>query len=242
MKKFITKCCNRKVQKHSFFAFLLMSVVFSTGCKTETLFQTNFSSTTIGQPPAHNQQVGTANTDGPAGSVKVIASPVTTGGKWVEVMRLANQTSVSGLQGNFSKFIGDGDYTFSATLFIPAGSGLVTIQFEPFNQSVGTLTNFLHIDFMQDGQIRIDDNDATKFGSFPHNQAFLVQVTLHIDATAPTAHIVLAGAGTSGTADYTVLPPFRSIAHQFGAVRLWMGFPWTGTFDATNIVVTHRLN
>lgn len=217
-------------------------IISLAGCKTETLFQSNFDSTPIGQPPAHTQQVGTANIDGPAGVVKVVASPVQSGGRWIEVTRSDGQQSVSGFQGNFSKFIGDGEYTFSTVLVIPENSGLVTVQFEPFGQPVGTLTSFLHIDFTQDNKVRIDDNDATKFGSFTRGQAFMLQVSLNINATAPTAHIVLGGAGGTGVADYTILTPFRGMARQFGAVRLWMGFPWTGSFDATTIVVTHNLN
>lgn len=211
-------------------------------CKTETLFQSNFDATAVNLPPAHAQQVGTANIDGPSGVVKVIASPVGSGGKWIQISRTSSQQSVSGFQGNFSKFIGDGTYTFSTVMFMPEGSGLATIQFEQFGQLVSTLTSFMHIDFTQDNKVRIDDNDATKFGNFPRGQAFIVQVTLNINGTASTAHIVLSGADASGTADYTVLPPFRSMARQFGAVRLWMGFPWTGFFDATEILVTHNLD
>jgi hypothetical protein len=149
---------------------------------------------------------------------------------------------VSGVQCNFSKFIGDGKYTFSSLMYIPAGSGLVTIQFEAFGQPVGTLTNFLHIDFTQDNKVRIDDNDDTKFGSFQRDQAFLVQVTLDINATQPKVNIALGGQGASGSADYVIQSQFGNLVHQFGAVRLWMGFPWTGSFDANNIVVTHQLN
>jgi hypothetical protein len=32
------------------------------------------------------------------------------------------------------------------------------------------------------------------------------------------------------------------MAQQFGAVRVWMGFPWTGSFDSTEITVTHQTN
>jgi hypothetical protein len=158
----------------------------------------------------------------------------------VQITRLANPNTVSVFQGNFSEFKGDGKYVFSTFLFIPSGSGIATLQFEPFGQSISTFTSFLHLDFTQDNRIRLDDDDATKFGTFPRDQAFIVQVTLDINATTQTAHIVLSGAGASGETDYTILPPFRSMAHQFGAVRLWMGFPQTGTFDATTILVTYK--
>jgi len=220
-----------------------LAIIFLASCKSETLFQSNFDPTAVNQPPAAAQTVGTVGIDGPAGAVVVVASPVTTGGKFVKITRNPNATSVSGLQCNFTRQAGAGQYNFSATMFIPTGSGLATIQFEQFGQPVSTLTNFLHLDFTQDNKIRLDDNDATKFGSFPRDQVFIVQVTLNINATTtPTAHIVLAGAGASGVVDYDILPPFRGMAQQFGAVRLWMGFPWTGSFDATTILVTRRNN
>ena len=49
-------------------------------CASQTLFQSNFDATPVGQPPAHMQQVGTANVSGPPGSVVVVASPVQTEG------------------------------------------------------------------------------------------------------------------------------------------------------------------
>ena len=116
------------------------------------------------------------------------------------------------------------------------GRTVASVQFEQFNQSAdNSFSGFLHLDFLPNGTVRIDDNVA--FGTFPHNQPFIVQVTLNINAT-PTAHIVLGGAGASGQRDYTIQTPFIPRALQFGAIRLWMGFPWSGPFDATNIVVT----
>lgn len=67
-----------------------------------------------------------------------------------------------------------------------------------------------------------------------------MQVTLNINSSASTAHIVLAGEGASGERDYTVIPPMQSLSRQFGAVRVWQGFPHTGAFDATNIAVTRK--
>jgi hypothetical protein len=218
----------------------LAAVMLLAGCASDTLFQSNFDSTAVGQPPAQAQQVGTANVDGPPGSVVVVTAPVAPSGKWVQVSRASNNAAVAGMQGNFSQFRGDGVYTFSAILFIPSHSGLATVQFESFNQPVSNVGSFLHLDFMQDNTVRMDDNDTTKFGSFPRDQAFIVQVTLNINASSQTAHIVLSGAGASGQADYNILPPFIPIAHQFGAIRVWMGFPWTGSFDATQIVVTRQ--
>src|SRR5205823_14598313 len=95
-----------------------------------------------------------------------------------------------------------GTYTFSTILFIPSGSGPATIRFESQEVVSPDLpTVFLHLDFMPDNRVRIDDDPGTLFGTFPHDQVFIVQVTLKIDASAATAHTVLSGAGASGQAD-----------------------------------------
>lgn len=219
----------------------LVAFTMLTGCANETLFRSNFDQTAIGQPPATMQDTGTAHVHGPAGSVLIVAPPVLPSGKWVRISR-PDGPEVAGFQGTFSQFRGDSVYTFSTTMFMPSGSGIATIQFETFTNPVSSLQAFLHLDFTQDNHIRIDDNEATKFGSFPRDQPFIVQVTLNINASASTAHIVLSGAGASGERDYTVIPPLQSLSRQFGAIRLWQGFPHMGAFDATNIAVTRKTN
>lgn len=217
----------------------LAALFMLTGCARETLFRSNFDPTPVGQPPATVQDIGTAHIHGPTESVIIVAPPVLPSGKWVRISR-PNGPDVAGFQGRFSQFRGDSVYTFSATMFMASGSGIATIQFETFTNPVSSLQAFLHLDFTQDNQVRIDDNEGTKFGSFPRGQPFIVQVTLNINASASTAHIVLSGAGASGERDYIVIPPLQNMSRQFGAVRLWQGFPHTGAFDATNIAVTRR--
>ena len=216
-----------------------LALLLLPACASETLFRSNFDNTPIGQPPATAQSVGTAHVDGPAGSVKVIAAPVAPSGKWVQVSR-PNGPAVAGMQGKFTQSKGDGVYTFSATMFMPSQSGIATVQFEPFINQASDLFAFLHLDFMPDNHVRIDDNDATEFGTFQRDQPFIVQVTLNINATASTAHVVLAGASASGVKDYTVLSPVQNRSREFGAIRIWQGFPHTGAFDATNISVTRQ--
>ncbi len=231
---------NERILQRTRLSFCIILSALLAACAQQTLFQSNFDATPIGQPPAHAQPVGTANVSGPPGSVVVVASPVQTGGRWVQIARPNDPETIVAFQGNFAQFAGDGTYTCDATLFIPTGTGqtVASLQFEQFNQPVGNSFNgFMHIDFQKDGTLRIDDRSDAVFGTFPHDQPFIVQVTLNINAT-PTAHIVLAGAGTSGQKDYTIQTPLIPLARQFGAVRLWMGFPWSGPYDATNIVVT----
>ena len=209
------------------------------GCASETLFRSNFDATPVGQPPAVNQSVGTANVFGPAGGVVVIAPPVSPSGKWIQINRPNNPAVVVGMQGKMIKS-GDGVYTFSSTMFMPAGAGVATIQFERSINGPSDLGAFLHLDLMPDNTVRVDDDDATKFGSFQRNQPFVVQVTLNIAATASTAHIALGGATASGEKDVTITGPFQSQSRDFGAIRIWQGFPHVGGFDATNIAVTRK--
>lgn len=215
------------------------ALLFLSGCG-QTLFQSDFDPTPADQPPAPTQKVGTAAIHGPAGSVIVVAPPVIPSGKWVQIGRAVPDSDIAGFQGNFPASHGAGEYTFTTTVFMPTGAGVATIQFEAFGQPVSSVASFLHLDLMPDNTVRIDDVEGTKFGTFPRDQPFIVQVTLDIKPSSSSAHVVLSGAGASGTADRTVLPPFQGMALQFGAIRLWMGFPHLGKFDATNIVVTRK--
>jgi len=59
-----------------------------------------------------------------------------------------------------------------------------TIQFEQLTPSND---RFLHLDLLPDNQVRIDDNETTKFGTFPRDQPFIVQVTLDPLPRTPTS-------------------------------------------------------
>jgi hypothetical protein len=146
---------------------------------------------------------------------------------------------VSSFQGKLIRQPGQGTYTFTATMFMPTNSRTATVQFEPFINSPSDLNGFLHLDFTPENNVRIDDTESTRFGQFPRDQPFIVQVTLTIGVQS-TARIILSGAGASGDTTYTVPPPFNSRAQQFGAIRVWQGFPHTGAFEVTNIVVSKK--
>ena len=218
----------------------ILCCVLMTGCASETLFRSNFDATPVGQPPSPTQSVGTAAVFAPGGGVSVV-NILDLPGKFVEISR-PNGPQVAGMQGKLSQFRGNGQYTFSATMFMPAGSHVATIQFEAFDNPASNLQAFLHLDFTEQNQIRLDDNEATAFGSFVRDQPFIVQVTLNINDAASTANIVLSGGGADGQKTYTVLGPFQNLSRQFGAFRVWQGFPHTGRFDAANIAVTRRTN
>jgi hypothetical protein len=214
-------------------------IALLSGCASETLFQSNFDATPINQPPAAAQAVGTGAIDGPPGSVIVIAPPVQPSGHWLQVSRPSGP-AVSGFQGKLVRMPGAGTYTLTATMFIPSSAQTATVQFEPFGNLPSDLSGFLHLDFTPENNIRIDDNESTRFGQFARDQPFIVQVTLTIAPNSSTAHIILSGADASGDTTYTVPAPFNNRAQQFGAIRVWQGFPHVGGFDATNIVVTKK--
>jgi len=211
------------------------------GCTTETLFQSNFSSNPIGSPPAMTQAIGTAHSFGPGNSVQVVGPIAGSTENWLQVSRGAGDQQIAGMQGVLSAVRPPGVFTLSAAVYIPAGAGAATILFGPdYPASENSLPEFLHLDFMPDNHVRIDDVDTTEFGTFPRNQTFDVFVTLTTNVNPATAHIALIGAGASGSADYKILPFEQSLAQQFGSVTFWMGYPWLGSFDATDIVVTHN--
>jgi hypothetical protein len=102
------------------------------------------------------------------------------------------------------------------------------------------IANFMHLDLMPNNRMRVDDVAGTEFGEFPRGAPFIVQVTFVI-GPAPTAHIVLSGAGAMGTADRAITAPASIfMARQFGSARLSVAFPHLGTLQATTIAVTRR--
>lgn len=218
------------------FVLVTASALLLTGCATETLFRSNFDATQAGQPPATAQSIGTAVVAGPPGSVIVIEPPAQPSGKWLQVSR-PNGSEVAHFQGKLVRAAGAGTYVFSATLFMPKDAQTATLQFETASGTPTNSTGFLHLDFTPENNVRIDDNEGTRFGTFPRGKPFIVQVTLDIAPTASTARIILSGDGASGDRTHSVLAGLNGRALQFGAVRVFQGFPHVGAFDVTNVSV-----
>jgi hypothetical protein len=204
-------------------------------CDSETLFQASFASNVVGSPPAHAQATGTIALDGPSGNVMVVSAPPGATGNWARITRTSGQTSVTGMQCNLSAFRGDGTYALITSLYIPSGAQTVSLQFESFGQAVSDYQSFMHLDFLENNTVRIDDEANSVFGTFPRDQSFVVAVTLTISGSSATAHVDLLGSA-SGSADHALIPAV--LAHQFGAVRYWVGFPWVGSFYVGDVIVT----
>jgi hypothetical protein len=222
------------------FAAVLVAVLWSlAGCASPAVFRSDFNRFGAGIPPIGPAGVGSTAIDPQSDQYVHVAS---SNGNNVVITRAdhVDPIAAAALQCKFAQFNGDGVYVFSTVLFLRTGTGTVTIQFERFDQPVADYGHgFLHLDLMPDNTVRLDDDDGTRFGTFPRDQEFVVQVTLNINA-APTARIVLGGAGASGQRDYSILPPFIPLAREYGSVRLWMGTPSAGSVVASTIVVTRN--
>ena len=209
-----------------------------TGCGSTTLFQSSFNNA-VGTPPSHNQSTGTIDVSGAPGSVVIVSPPPNATGNWAQIQRIGDPRTapITTMQCSLSQSPGDGSYSLLAVLFIPSGSGLATVEFDTSGQAAPGFAEFLHLDFMQNNTVRINDTGPV-FGAFPRDQFFTLAVTLDITAASATAHMNLYGTGASGSLDFNVTPLF--LARQFGAVKFWMGFPWIGSFDVNSILVTRK--
>lgn len=222
-----------------------------TGCGSVTLFQSSFNSNAVGAPPSHNQLTGTIDVSGAPGSVVIVSAPPNATGNWAQILRANDPVApISTMQCNLSQPPQDGSYSLLAVLFIPSGSGLATVEFDTSAQASPPSTGFLHLDFgdftqnntVQKNTVRINDDNGQVFGTFPRDQFFTLAVNLEIKSSSATAHMNLFGTGASGIKDLNIVNSVTPLflARQFGAVKFYMGFPWNGSFDVTNILVTRK--
>ncbi len=214
-------------------AFLLVS-----SCKSTTVLLANFNNDHIGSPPAPNQATGTVSVTSGGGSV-IVTSPNDTikSKKWCGISHPFNNSDPTELTGNFTQF-GKGKYGLLASLYIPV-TEVVTVQFEASKQSPLPFGPFLHLDFMPEGDVRIDDG-THRFGQFPRNQNFVLSVNLNITDVAATAEITLLGANASGNTTVQISQNVLPLARHFGAVKFWVGFQHRATFFVDDIIVTRK--
>ncbi len=235
---------NRPVHSRRLFflACLLSVVALFPSCQSTTVLLANFKNDAIGSPPATAQPTGTVSVDAVGGTVTVVASPNSTlpTNNWARIVRTSPQSNPTGLTGQCTQF-GTGQYGLLTSLFIPSGSGVVTVQFEASKQSPLPFGHFMHLDFMPEGDVRVDDGPV-RFGKFPRNQVFVLSAVLNITATAATVEVTLQGAGgnASGNTTVNIASNVLPLARQFGAVRFHIGFPHQGTVFVDDIIVTRR--
>lgn len=217
-----------------------MGLVLLGGCASGTLRSSSVAANMAGASSGATQEAGTVSFDEGSGAVRVIAPPPGGSSPWRPVKASGKPTPRTAILGDVSQLRGDSTYTLTASVVIPHDAGVVTLQFEPFGHGQTAQGNFLHLDFLLDDTVRVDDKNSAVFGTFPRDQIFVVVVTLDIRASSTKAHFGLLGAGASGSLDYTVDPVLHKIALQFGAVRFWTGSRHTGSLTADDDVLATR--
>ena len=184
------------------------------------LFQSNFESTTAGQPPSATQAVGTAQFNGP----NVVISPTFPHtGNWLQIGPLGQQGAA--FYGVFTETPAvPGVYNVSATMFMGSKSGESYISFKTSDLQ----DEFLTLNFGNDNQV--SDIDLQPTGcTFPRDQPFPVQITITVTTASTTAQI-----GVAGTVGSYPLP---GLPVSFNAITFAPN--GGGPVDVTDIVVTY---
>jgi hypothetical protein len=223
---------------------LLAAFCLAATCDAETLFSDNFEADAIGANPSAAAPTGRVRVQAGDGSVTVVGSPAPASnpGKWTRIRHNGVNSPETSMIADLTRAGGGGTGTLLATLFIPTpgprppGSpsfprALATVQLEetfPDGQA-GTI---VHLDFMDTGSVRIDDDPGSTFGSFPFGQPF--SLILGNEVAAATAHITLVSPA-SGQVDHP--NQFPSLAAGLNAVRFWIGAQFISTFYVDEITV-----
>ena len=224
-------------------SLLLLSAaaLLSAACGSTTVLLANFNAEPLGGPPAATQPTGTLEIKDGAGSVRVVAPPTgdNVGKQWLRVSHptAGNMSPETVMRARFDGFHGAGKYNLLAAVFIPTGTGAVSFDLETINGSLASSPNFLHLDFMPENNVRLNDNDADRFGSFPRDTSFVLSILVDSTVAPPTARVSLLGGGSATGQRDVVLP---SLASSFAAVRWWMGFQWKGEFFIDDLLVTKQ--
>ena len=216
-------------------AFLSIILLYS--CKATTVLLANFKNDNIGSPPGATQPTGTVSLNAGSGLITVVASPLPAqpSNKWALISHPAQPAQETTLTGRFTQS-GTGKYGLLCSMHIPGNAGVVSVQFEAANP----LGSFIHLDFMAEGDLRVDDDNALRFGQFPRDKNFVLSVNLDITGSAATVEFSLLGDGASGNKIVNVKPAFLNVAKQFGAVKFWIGFQHNASFFVDDIVVTRK--
>jgi hypothetical protein len=230
--------------RHAVGVVFIAATTLLAGCTSDRVLLGNFNTGAVGSVPPTNQDVGTfvADEGGGAGTVRIAAPPPGATSNWVEIRHPGVNAPQVGIQGRFNQFRGDGTYGLLCVLFIPTGAGVATVQFEPTQSQPsgqGSYLGFLHLDFMPNNTVRIDDTTTT-FGTFPRDQFFTLSVNLSVGPSSTTAEMSLFGTGASGSHSHTVPSGFlHNLSRQFNSMRFWMGAQHTGSFKVDEIIVSY---
>ena len=221
-----------------FLAAISALVMFAlASCNSTTVLLANFNNDNVGSPPGATQSTGTVSLNPGAGSITVVNAPRPglPANKWASISHPNTPSPETTLTGRFSQFFNTGKYGLLASVHIPSGAEVVTVQLESFNQTA----SFMHLDFMPQGDVRIDDSNV-RFGHFPRDTNFVLSMNLNIYQDTSIVEISLMGSGASGNITITVQHLFQPVARQFGAVKFWVGYQWRASFFVDDILVTRK--
>ena len=216
-----------------------LGLIFSCGCgpSVQTVLQMDFNADTLGQPPAKQQTVGSVNFYTVSGTNGITVAdpppPEPPGNKWVNI----RSNTITGTFAN--GFGGVGTYSFLANLYIPSGTGIVTVKFQPdIFESAGS--EFFHIELMPEGDLRAPSmNDIlVRFGHFPKDSPFLISAKLVITKFNTDISINLIGKDASGSATFRVKEALIVDAQRFSGVSFGMLLVGPGAFYVDNVIVT----
>jgi hypothetical protein len=87
--------------------------------------------------------------------------------------------------------------------------------------------------------VRVDDG-TVRFGHFPRDQSFVLQVNLDITATTATAEVTLLGGSASGNTTVNIQRALLPLARQFGAIKFWIWFQHKACFFVDDILVARK--
>src|SRR5205823_2559079 len=173
---------------------LSLAVCSSSNPTNTTVLLANFNAEAVNSPPAGTQPVGTVQSSdgGSGGSVRVVALPDPAAPS--KAARINHPTlGAAGpvLRAQFDSAHGTGHYGMLAAVFIPSDTGAVTLVLESLNGNVSSALQFLHLDFMPENNVRLNDNNADRFGTFPRDKTFVVSIVVDTTVSPFKATITL---------------------------------------------------
>jgi hypothetical protein len=206
-------------------ASLLVSNLPATSRAEETLFNSSFEQGSLGQPPSHNQDVGTVTIWGPPHSVLLERDSARDVAMFIS--RRSEPDEV-GLRAQFSHTRGYGIYSIAFVLKLKrlsAAGFKATLDFEPRHQEAHPPSRFLRIEFLPDGRLRFDENNATSFGQYTYGSTLVVTMKMNVNPTLPNVQVDLfpLNGVPESIADYNIQKPLRELAQEFGAITMSIG-------------------
>jgi hypothetical protein len=183
------------------------------------LFESNFASTPAHQPPAPMQAVGTSKYNG---AIVVVSPPFVHNNNWLQV---GPYTAAGGAMftGLLTEAPGPGIYSFSAMMFISSKSSEGTIGFNSGGQE------FLNLNFNSDSRVHLFLQPTSC--TFPHDQAFAVQVTLTLTTASASVQIAVGGSVANNPLPLNPL--------SVDATTFYVAAGDAGAFYVTDVLVTY---